>query len=213
MLADRELSEYYNLCATLRNLQERFLVRRQELKELIEEAAALRRDALLALEKANRLTRHLTGRQRQTAGLCYHPGEIKARINQAATSVFKVNFEETASLSEIRQEFKNHLELKRMGLAVIKMIDSVKKNLLQLDLLEMRCRELVLAINKAMEAFRHEIRIIRHRIYPFGAFSVFRRFLRNLLGRTYFSSRDMDDIGALGNITGLVLKIADSSLV
>ena len=215
MITEQELSEYRNLYTTLGNLHEKFLKKKMELRKLLEETAARRKEAFLVLAKANRLTRYLTGRQRQIAGLTYKLGDITARINQASPLVFNKNLEETGIPMGIPRipECENHRELKRMAVAVIGMIEHIKKNLLQLDLLEKRCRELMLSINKAMEAFRHESRIIYRKIYPFGIFSSFFRFLRNLFGKTYFTSRDMDDVSALGNITGLVLKIADSTLI
>jgi hypothetical protein len=39
------------------------------------------------------------------------------------------------------------------------------------------------------------------------------RSLRGLLGNGYFSYRDMEELGALGNITGSVLRIADSCFI
>jgi len=217
MIADKELAEYQNLCAALKNLHENYLIRKQELLRLLEELAALRKESFLILEKANRLTRHLSGRQRQIAGLSYHSGEIKARINQCGPVLVggRGSLAEGESLPEFIgpcAENPGRRELKRRGLSVLGMIDSIRKNILQIDLLALRCRELILAIKKGMEAFRHEFAVIRRKIYPFGVFSILYRRLRAFWGGAYFSFRDMDDISALGNITGHVLKIADTPL-
>ena len=223
MIAEKELTEYRTLCATLISLHERFIKKKDEFRLLLEETVARRREALLVLAKANRLTRHLTGRQRQIAGLSYHLGEIKIRINQAGPVLFSgvssldADIGEGEAMPEIRPEiqenFLNRRELRQRGFLVIGLIDRVKKKLFQLEILELRCRELILSITKALEAFRHEWRQIRRKIYPFGIFSLVCRSLQSLSGGTYFSTRDMDDVAALGNITGLILKIADSSLV
>ena len=93
------------------------------------------------------------------------------------------------------------------------MIDSVRGKILQLEVLELRCRELILSINKALQAFRHEYRVIYRKIYPFGIFSLFHRNVRTLWGRAYFTLHDMENIAAIGNITGHVLKIADSPII
>ena len=218
MITDKEMTEYRTLCAALAGLHEKYLARRQELRLLLEKTAALRRDTLLVLAKANRLTRHLTGRQRYITGLSYHPDEIKARIekinqfNPVLQSSGGVD--ENKVLSGIgdlppRGNFPSRRELRQKQLMIIEVIDTVKQNLLKLDLLELRCRELILSINKALEAFRYESRIIRGKIYPFGIFSIFYRSLRLLWGRAYFTSRDLDDVAALGKITGYILKIAD----
>ena len=224
MAADKDITEYNALCAVLASLHEKFALRKQELRPVLEECAALKRDALLLLAKADSFTRRLTIGQRQRIGLAYNPGEIKDRIVNCSSVVFSSAVEEAETLPAIRPEFCEYRaetqpdrsirrELKVKGLAIIGMIDAVKKRLLQLDLLELRCRELIQSIKKALEAFRHELRAVRRKIYPFGIFSFFSRSLRRLFGGTYFSFRDLADVAALGEITGLVLKIADTPVV
>ena len=210
MITEREIAEYQTLRATLISLHEKFLKRKSELRRLLEETAVLRRNAFLTLEKANRLTRHLTGRQRQITGLSYRLNEIKARINRINQN-YPVLFEEIPP--DVREECRDRRELKQKELLFIGLIDRIRKNLLQLDLLELRCQELILSINKALEAFRHESRIIRRKIYPFGFVSLLYRSLRFLWGKSYFSTGDMEDVAALGAITGHVLKIADSPVI
>ncbi|MCL2319631.1 MAG: hypothetical protein FWC45_06065 [Treponema sp.] len=217
MIAQSEIAEYTKLRDTLESLRERFLKRKQELRHLLEETAALRKETLLALARANRLTRHLTGPQRQITALSYHLGEIKARIdriNQYSPALVRFPGSSDDRVPELQAGFleacRSQGELKQKELAILRVIDTMKKNLLQLDLLELRCRELVITITKALEAFRYESKIINRNIYPFGIFSVMRRTLRCLWGKTYFSNKDMDHIAALGTITVHVLRIADS---
>ena len=216
MIEDKELAEYHSLCATMGELQKKFEAKKKELRRLLEETAVLRRDALLVLAKADRLTKHLTGGQRQITGLYSISSEIKTRINQVNMSLpalFKGGIEKEENFPELSKDYRNRGELKRMALVILGIIDSIKKKLLQLELLELRSKELIVSINKAMEAFRHELTAIRRKIYPFGIFSLICRSLRFLRGESYFSHRDLDDISALGAITGLVLKIADSPLL
>ena len=220
MITDQEIDEFRTLYDTLASLHGKFLERKQELRRLLEETFALKKEAFTILAKANRLTRHLTGRQRQIAGLSYHLSEIKARVNTVNQNDPILRFDDTVkgeTLPEIRVGFqedcRNRFELKQKGLLLLALIDRIRKNLLQLELLELRCRELILSINKAMEAFRHESRNIRRKLYPFGFLSLLSRFLRSLRGKSYFSPGDLGDISALGNITGYVLKIADSTII
>ena len=235
MITEKELNEYKSLCTTLRNLHDKALAKRRKVKALLEETASRKKEAYIVLAKANRLTRHLTSRQRQMAGITYCLSEIKtliegARVLQWNPQEAESSIEVPANISSclpvsapantiagilscLPAEFRNLRELKRMGLAIIKIIDFVKKIHLQLDLVEKRCKELILSINKAIEAFRHEFNIIYRKLFPFGIFSVIRRSYRRLRGNTYYSFRDMDGISALGNITGLVLKIANSPII
>jgi chromosome segregation ATPase len=220
MIAEKELAEYGALCAALQELRRRFQDKKREVRKLLEETAGRRKDALELLAKANAITRHLTGRQRQIAGLSYHLCEIKAALKLAKSIQGGQSDPVLAAIEDkieiqrpIPEGCRTSLELKRSSLAVILMIDQIKKSLLQLGVLEMRCLELIASLNKALTAFRHESRRIHRRIYPLGFISVFCRFLARLAGNTYFTLRDLDGIAGLGNITGLVLKIADSPLI
>jgi len=210
------MAEYRALCLALQELHGKFMERKQELRQLLSKTADLKRETFLVLVKANSLTRHLTARQRQLAGLTYHLTEIKARINLASPVLFAdFGAEGGENLPEIRhpEDRENLVEIRQRGLLLIALIDGLRKKLLQLDILELRCRELILSIDKALEAFRHESMAIQRKIYPWGFLSLLKRRLRGLWGRAYFTLRDMESISALGNITGHVLKIADSPII
>jgi len=251
MITEKEITEYRILCATLGDLRKKYNKRKNELCLLLAETIALRRNALLILTKANRLTRRLTAYQRQLAGITYHLEEIKARTNQmkveqkgvermnielnieqmgaeqTGTGQIRTNgkikksqafFQNTDSIGEkegsleIREKSIGLREFKAKGAMILGMIDNVRKNILQLDLLELRCRELILSTKKALEAFRYEYKNIHRKIYPYGMFSILSRFLRYLWNRTYFTIRDIKELSALANITGYVLKIADTPI-
>ena len=225
----RELAEYRTLCAILCELHEKFTKRRQILRELLEETIARKKEALVVLVKANRLTLRLTGGQRQVTGIQYQLGEIKTRINQINQNslvLFTRELDEVETLppnfgAETRFDFQAEnpdssrirKELKGKSLLILGMIDRVKKQLLQIDILELRCKELIASIKKALKAFHHEFGTIKRKIYPFGIFSFLKRIIGCLFGRNYFSSRDLKEISALGRITGYVLKIADSAVL
>jgi len=220
MITDKEIAEFKTLHNTLSSLHDKFLERRQELRRILEETFALKKEAYLVLANANRLTRHLTSRQRQLAGLCYHLNEIKARVHSVSQNSQLLQRNDTLtgeSLPEIRagfpEECRNRWELKQKGLILLALIDRLKKNLLQLDILELRCRELILSINKAIDAFRHESRIIHRKLFRFGFLSLLYRSLCSLWGKNYFSPGELGEISALGAITGYVLKIADSPVI
>jgi len=147
--------------------------------------------------------------------VAYRLNEIKMRINKLSPVAFQDSGtgDDGGHDWQALKDCRNLRELKQKGLLLLSLIDDLRKKLLQLDILELRCRELMLSTDKAMEAFRHESRIIHRTIYPFGIFSLFYRTLRGLWGSAYFTLRDMESIAALGNITGHVLKIADSPII
>jgi hypothetical protein len=221
------------LCAALGELQKKYASRKSELRLLLERTQNLRRGALVALVKANRLTRHLTAHQRQVTGLTYRLAELKAKVSdlnplvfQIAsgdgvdnipmdTTMFDITMVDNATLRDTQAVEKRYdvRELKKRGILLLTLIDDVRKKLLQLDVLELRCRELILSTEKAIQAFRHQSRFVFRAIYPFGFFSAFWRTVKSFFGRAYFSLRDMENITTLGNITKGVLKIAESPII
>jgi hypothetical protein len=204
---DKETAENIELYGTLKDLHTQYLKKREGLRVILKETAAFKRQALLTLARALRLTRHLTGRQRQLTGFVYTLAEIKARIRE-------IGVENNSRFSlKMQDDLQSLPEIKQSGLLILSMIDDIGKKLFQLNVLELRCRELILAVNKALEAFHYESGIIRRTLYPFGVFSMGYRSLRGLLGNGYFSFRDMEELSALGSITGPVLTIADSCLI
>lgn len=220
MVMEREISEYRDFCSALEELRGRYSERKKELRLLLEQALALKKEAYLVLLKANRLTRRLTGRQRQATGLNYRLGEIKERIARLSPAIFH-ELTKTGealampndSFTEIPSEALNSLDLRRRGLSVLQNIDRLKKDLLQIGLLEHRCRELIASINKALEAFRFEYRAIRRKLFPLGIFSFCRRSIGLIWGNSYFSFNDMGELAVLAGLTGHVLKIADSPII
>ena len=217
MSVEKELTEYRDLCVTLISLREKFIRKKAELRLLVLETAVLKRNAYLILAKANRFTSRLTGRQKQAAS--YHLDEIMARLKKSRELILLNDIDKNQKLPELQAEFQagsrppSRLEIKKMELVVIRMIDEVKKGLLQLELLELRCRELILSTRKALEAFRHESALIRRKLYPWGFFSLIFRSVREFFGRPHFVFADMKDLADLGRITSLVLVIAGSPIL
>ncbi|MDR1930551.1 MAG: hypothetical protein LBQ44_07990 [Treponema sp.] len=210
-----ENSGYGSLRASFLEFREKYRERKEEIRALLAKTEAAKRETLGFLKKANRCTRYLTGKQRRETGILYHPGFFDSRI-RGHTRPVPVTPSSPDLKREIPPEFpgkKLPRELKEEEIKLLRLINSLKKELLALDLLEMRCRELLLSAAKALEAFTHEYRLIRRRIYPFRFFSALSKSFRRLRGLSYFSSGDLRELTVLGELTGHVVKIADSPVL
>jgi cell division protein FtsB len=205
-LYGKEIAGYTQLLASFRELREKYEKRKEAIRVLLAETEALKKKAAAFLKKANRMTGHLTGSQRQAAGILYHPAFFDSYLS---IPVSELENETPPALPELSGEIKSLKELKQGEIQIIRLIDDLKKKFLALDLLELRCRELLLSINKALEAFKHEYGVIRRRIYPLKLLSVLYKSLRRLGGFSYFSPQDLRELTVLGELTGHVLKIAD----
>jgi hypothetical protein len=200
------------LTASLWELYEKYERRKKEIRFLLEETEALRKKAVVFLKKANRLTRRLTARQRRETGVFYPPSFFDSCLKKREGLPLipnRILGSEEPELSELLRG----REFKPGELRMLHLLDVLKKNLLALDLLEMRCRELLLSIDKALEAFKREYALIRRRLYPYSLFSALCKLLRRLRGFSYFSPRDLKELAVLGDLTGHVLKIADSPIL
>jgi hypothetical protein len=204
------IGDYRLLRAALDEWYEKYETRKAQVRLLLDELADLRRRAVRELGKAGRLTRRLSALQRKEMGFFILQ---KAPYYELPLKAEKMPDISPKPLRWTPGEFKNLRELKAGELAVLSMIEGLKKNLLQLDLLEMRCRELLLSIARAMKVYNHEYLRAKRRIYPLSLLSMFFKRLKTLWGRAYYSKEDLKELTALGNLTVNIVRIAESPLI
>jgi hypothetical protein len=213
--------EYNLLWAALRELYEKEETRKARIRLLLEEVTELRRKTLRELGRISRLTRRLTAFQKKGMGLLLFPGEVPAAAPGKSGAPRKGAPDGAGKAPDLAPspalpappEFKNRRELKAGEIQILSMIDRLKKRLLQLDLLEMRCRELLLSIRRAMDAWEHEFRYVRRRVYPLGFLSVLYKHLRSLGGKAYYSSKDVKELTVLGDLAVNIGRMAESPII
>jgi hypothetical protein len=204
------MEDYCLLRAALDEWYKRYEARKAQVRLLLDELADLRRKAIRELDKAGRLTRRLSALQRKEMGFFVPQKAPYYELPRKAEKMPDVSPKPPAWVSG---KFRNPRELKAGELAVLSVIEELKKNFLQLDLLEMRCRELLLSIAKAMKVYNHEYLRARRRIYPLSLLSMLFKRLKTLLGSAYYSKGDLKELRVLGNLTVNVVRIAESPLV
>jgi hypothetical protein len=165
----------------------------------------LREKALRELSKVKRFSRRLPVYRRKEMGFLRvdggRPADPVVPVKGRGAALF-----EPVPAPEPAAGFADRRELKIRELGVLSIIDRLKKTLLQLEVLELRCRELLSAIAKALEAFLREFKTVKRRIYPFSVFSRIRKSLRSFRGGVYYTHADIRELAALGVIT---VNIAD----
>jgi hypothetical protein len=223
-LPAEELDQYFRLCAVLKELGEKYERRRARISLLLQEVSRLKQKTLAELGKARRLTRHLTVPQNREMGLLFNPGKPfrpgalpnDAAFDMAGALVKEAPFLKEALLLQeppLPESFKNRRDLKAGEALVLSMIDALKRGLLELDVLEMRCRELLASITGAMAAYRKEYRSLLRRIYPFSIISRICKSFNKLAGNAYYSGKDIKELTALGNLTVNIVKMAEAPVI
>jgi hypothetical protein len=208
---EKECAYCESLRVFLEELMLKYERRKGEVLLILEELMKARKKAFLSLEKTRAFARHLTMGQRRNLGGPFLPLPLDEEKNRETGDFLRSALSGPSRLiREGRGVKKNLRELRRSQVFLLAMIDGLKKNLLGLDLLELRINEVILSLQKAAEAFGGEYRRVRFRLFPLGLFSGFLRGLRRFFGGYYFSERDCGELGVLGDLGLSILKIAAS---
>ena len=216
-----ELAEYQALCESLRELHRRYGEQKAKVLLLIGEMEDARRHLFKKLRKTYRLGQRLTNLQKKQLGfLSASDSGENGFILLGGKHGIAIHPEEPQKLvlinslvNELPEACNTLRELNEAVVKVLSMVDIVKKELLRMELLEMRLRELLVSIKKAMEAHDHVWRQVHRLIYPFGIFSLFFKYLRELRGAPHFTEQDLNELSILGRMAGNIVKIADTPVL
>ncbi len=95
---------------------------------------------------------------------------------------------------------KQIAEIENKMQEILEAIDTIKSNILKLDLLEMRCKEIITSLLKFNEVFDIEFNKVYKQIYPSFFSKLWKKFRKLFLGRTYFSNEDLKHIAYIGKL-------------
>jgi hypothetical protein len=209
-----EEEEYRLLYAAMVELHEKCEERKAGVKRLLLELDDLRKKAVKDLARAKSLSRRLTVYHRREMGFL----RVNGGGSRSSSFPIPVNGKRAALLDSTPAPVPvlapaNRRELKSGGLKILSVIDQLKKNLLQLELLELRCRELLVSITKALEAFAYALRTVKRKVYPFSIFSRIRKTLRSFRGRPYYTPGDLEELAVLGALTVNITDMAETPVI
>jgi hypothetical protein len=214
-------SEYYE---TLRRewsiLNEKYEKRKNDLNRRLREVFTVKEEAVLVLKKNSGIIKHMTNKQKAITGFSslLKPPAPAAGLSRKTGSRTVDPGAGPCSLKPLPEAvnlsagLSSGLKVKALKEAEIKLlvsIDGLKKDLLRIDVIEMRSLELTESIQKALKVFKREFKIIRRRLFPLMGITKIYRFIRKTFGGSYFSLGDIKNISVLGDITGSVLKMVN----
>jgi hypothetical protein len=202
-LTPKDEKDYRLLYAAMADLYEECEKRKADVKKLILELEGLRKKAAGGLQKTKSLTRRLSAYQLKEMGFFRNPGA-------PVVPALAVPAPPVPALPDTPLSRSG---LKAQEVKIVSIISQLKKTLLQLELMELRCRELLAAITKALPAYSHELRNSRRKIYPFMVFSRIYKNLRSFFGGPYYSPGDLRELASLGALAVHIVNIAESPLL
>lgn len=99
-------------------------------------------------------------------------------------------------------------------LVVIKSIDDIENNIFEFDCLDIRSKELVVSIEKAIEVFDIEYKKVYCKLYPYGKHSNYiRLFRKHILRKNYFSKIDYKKICYIGGLATDFATLIDTKII
>ena len=231
---------YEDILEELNNLHKEYEAKREEVNKVIEDVIEVKRKAITAVKKTQLILNNLSIKQRDLANQHIgNKGFSLEKINEsiaiadglvsetlgggtiiaggrgiavgAAVLGGLVPVIAVTGLLQHLAANKKIAELKKEEIKIVKLMEEIKKNLVQLDAIKMRSNELIESINKSLEAYEYEYKKAMSKIYPHGAFSrLLKRIRKNVFKMDYFSKNDYIHIQDLGLTIGFILKMVDS---
>jgi hypothetical protein len=104
-------------------------------------------------------------------------------------------------------------EIEKQMNKIIRAMDDIRGNILQLDLLEERSEELIIALEKAKDVFNQEFKRVYKEIYRVPILSKAIKWTRKTIFRgNYFSKKDYENISYIGGIASDFAILIDTKV-
>lgn len=97
---------------------------------------------------------------------------------------------------------------------VLKSMDQIRANILQLDLIEQRSQELIAGLRKAKEVFEHELEQVVRGLNNFGIMTRWIRWIRKaVFKRGYYTESELKQIAYIGGLATNFAAIIDTPVL
>jgi hypothetical protein len=184
--------------------EEQYDAKRARALKALEALDNSRRYALLQLQKTHILFKYLNWKQQESINT-YGGGSFSVQKMRALSANPRVDVELTESVVTRIPAEKTASYVQRAK--------TLRKTMLQFDMVEARAGELTAAIVKAAAAFNHHYKSVYRELFPLGIVSKARRSIRRFFDHPYYDWREVSCLGGLGAAAGFVLKMAEAPVV
>lgn len=129
---------------------------------------------------------------------------------------FGIGLISAAAITSVVSHVSANKEIKKIKekeIEALKIIDDIKKNLLSFDLIEKRCNEIGLSIEKTQEVFTIELKKTYKKIYPYKFISKIFKQTKKIFQKNYFSKNNVKQIAHLGEIGRDLAKLLETNVI
>ena len=189
-------------------LEEQHELQRIKALKALEALCAVRRHALLQLQKTQILFKYLHWKQQE-------------HINSKCESDFSLQRMYAVSASALNNlDFAINIPaITEHGAAAgglagqVQKVKTARKNIVQFGIIQARADELIEAIAKSVAVFNHQYKTACRELFPLGFISRFRRHIRRFLHHPYYDWQEIGCLQNLGVAAGLIFKMAETPVL
>lgn len=105
-------------------------------------------------------------------------------------------------------------EIQEKKIEAITYLDQINKNLITLNIINVRSDEYIESLNKGIEVFQITFRETYRKIYRFGIISkLYKKLMHKFFNKKMFNENDLLEISHLGKCTSDIMKIIDTKIL
>ena len=188
----------------LSNLEKLHEAQRVRVLEALDALSAVRRQALLQLQKTQVLFKYLNWKQQEHID---STGNGDFSLHKIFTiSAFMENTAERAAYPAIPVSAE-------YTASYLQKVKTARKNIVQFGILEARAAELIQAIAKSAAVVNHQYRAVCRELFPLGFVSRLGRHIKRLFHYPFYTWQDIGCLANLGMAVGFVFKMAEAPIL
>ena len=191
-------------------LEEQHEVQRIKALKALEALCAVRRHALLQLQKTQILFKYLHWKQQEHINSkCERDFSLQKMYAVSASALHNLDF--AINIPAITEHSAAAGGL--TGASQVQKVKTARKNIVQFGIIQARADELIEAIAKSVAVFNHQYKTACRELFPLGFISRFRRHIRRFLHHPYYDWQEIGCLQNLGVAAGLIFKMAETPVL
>ena len=192
--------------AELPCLEKQHEAKRIEALKALEALSAVRRHALMELQKTQILFKYLNWKQQERIeNLCGSSFSLQ-KINSLYALFSDFEYSEYAENTAVPV-------MAECPASYLQRVKTARKNIVQFGVIEARVRELIAAIAKSAAVFNHQYKTACGELFPLGFISRIIRRVGQFFHRPFYSWQEIGCLANLGMAAGFVFKMAEAPVL
>jgi hypothetical protein len=197
-------------------LEDQHEVQRIKALKALEALCAVRRHAILQLQKTQILFKYLHWKQQEHINSkCERDFSLQKMFAVSVSALNNLDFAVNSAIPAIAEHGAAATDSSRgfTGVSQVQKVKTARKNIVQFGIIQARADELIEAIAKSVAVFNHQYKTACRELFPLGFISKLRRHIRRFLHHPYYDWQEIGCLQNLGVAAGLIFKMAETPVL